>query len=74
MITHEDIVELKKVFDDRYVMQSDCDATQQSMLKKFATDDKRIELLVSQQKINNWLTLGIASGIIALVVKVYLGG
>lgn len=74
MITHEDIVELKQVFDDRYVMQSDCDATQQGMLKKFATDDKRIELLVSQQKINNWLTLGIASGIIALVIKVYLGG
>lgn len=74
MITHEDIVELKKVFDDRYVLQADCDATQQNMLKKFATDDKRIELLVSQQKINNWLTLGIASGIIALVIKVYLGG
>ena len=74
MITHEDIVELKKVFDDRYVLQADCDATQQNMLKKFATDDKRIELLVSQQKINNWLTLGIASGIIALVIKVFLGG
>ncbi len=74
MITHEDITELKKVFDDRYVMQSDCDATQQSMLKKFATDDKRIELLVSSQKINNWLTLAIAGGIIALVIKVYLGG
>lgn len=74
MVTHEDIVELKKVFDDRYVLQADCDATQQNMLKKFATDDKRIELLVSQQKINNWLTLGIASGIIALVIKVYLGG
>lgn len=74
MITHEDIVELKKVFDDRYVLQADCDSTQQNMLKKFATDDKRIELLVSQQKINNWLTLGIASGIIALVIKVYLGG
>lgn len=74
MVTHEDIVELKKVFDDRYVLQADCDATQQNMLKKFATDDKRIELLVSRQKINNWLTLGIASGIIALVIKVYLGG
>ena len=74
MITHEDIVELKKVFDDRYVLQADCDATQQNMLKKFATDDKRIELLVSKQQINNWLTLGIASGIIALVIKVFLGG
>ena len=73
-ITHEDITELKKVFDDRYVLQSDCDATQQKINNKFSNDNTRIELLISQQKINNWLTLGIASGIIALVIKVFLGG
>lgn len=74
MITHEDIQELKKVFDDRYVLQSDCDEKQATVNKKFANDDKRIELLVKQQVINNWLTGAIASGIIALLIKVYLGG
>lgn len=74
MITHEDITELKKVFDDRYVMQSDCDSTQAAINKKFANDDKRIELLVHQQTINNWLTGAIASGIITLLFKVFLGG
>ena len=74
MITHEDITELKKVFDDRYVLQGDCDATQQKINNKFANDDKRIELLVRQQTINNWLTCAIASGIIALLIKVFLGG
>ena len=74
MITHEDITELKKVFDDRYVLQSDCDNTQQKINNKFANDDKRIELLVRQQTINNWLTGAIASGIIALLIKVFLGG
>ena len=73
-VNHEDIQELKKVFDDRYVLQSDCDATQQKINNKFANDDKRIELLVRQQTINNWLTGGIASGIIALLIKVFLGG
>ena len=73
-ITHEDITELKKVFDDRYVLQSDCDITQQKINSKFANDDKRIELLIHQQAINNWLTGAIASGIIALLIKVYLGG
>lgn len=73
-INHEDIQELKKVFDDRYVLQSDCDATQQKINNKFANDDKRIELLVRQQTINNWLTGAIASGIIALLIKVFLGG
>ena len=73
-INHEDIQELKKVFDDRYVLQSDCDATQQKINNKFANDDKRIELLIRQQTINNWLTGAIASGIIALLIKVFLGG
>lgn len=73
-LLHEDIQELKRVFDDRYVLQSDCDATQQKINNKFANDDKRIELLIRQQTINNWLTGAIASGIIALLIKVYLGG
>ena len=73
-ITHEDITELKKVFDDRYVLQSDCDNTQSKINNKFANDDKRIELIIHQQKINNWLTTAIASGIIALLIKVFLGG
>lgn len=73
-LTHEDIQELKKVFDDRYVLQSDCDTVQQKINSKFANDDKRIELLVRQQTINNWLTGAIASGIIALLIKVFIGG
>ena len=73
-ITHEDITELKRVFDDRYVMIEDCKDTQKQVNNKFSNDDKRIELLINQQKINNWLTLAIASGIIALVIKVFLGG
>ena len=73
-INHEDIQELKKVFDDRYVLQSDCDTVQQKINSKFANDDKRIELLVRQQTINTWLTGAIASGIIALLIKVFIGG
>lgn len=45
MITHDDITELKKVFDDRYVMQSDCTEKQEQVNKKFANDDKRIEII-----------------------------
>lgn len=73
-VNHEDIQELKKVFDDRYVLQSDCDEVQKEMNKKFSNDDKRIELLIHQQTINNWLTGAIASGIIALLIKVFVGG
>ena len=56
-VNHEDIQELKKVFDDCYVLQSDCDITQQKINNKFANDDKRIELLIHQQTINNSMRL-----------------
>lgn len=74
-ITHEDMQEIKKVLDDRYVLQSDCDATQQSINSKFANDDKRIDLILLKQeegnkdiKKNNWLTTTILGIIIAGVI------
>lgn len=73
-ITHEDFTVIKRELDDRYVLQTDCDTIQQSINKRFANDDKRIELLIHQQTINNWLTGIIASGIIALLIKVFMGG
>lgn len=73
-INHEDIQELKRVFDDRYVLQSECEETQRAINRKFSNDNTRIELLLQQQKINNWLTTAIVGGIIALLIKVYLGG
>lgn len=73
-ISHEDVMELKKVFDDRYVMQETCNERQESLNKKFANDDKRIDILVYNMKINNWLTTTLLAAIIALVLKVFLGG
>lgn len=69
-----DIERLEKHFDDRYVLKDECNDTQARVNTKLSNDDKRIELLISQQKINNWLTLAIASGIVALVIKVFVGG
>lgn len=43
MLTHDDFTEIKKVLDDRYVMQSDCNDIQERNNKRFANDDKRIE-------------------------------
>ena len=75
-ITHEDIQELKKVLDDRYVLQSDCDATQQNINNKLANNDKRIDLILLRQEIgnkdikkNNWLT----TTILALLISGLIG-
>ena len=68
-ITHEDITELKKVFDDRYVLQSDCAEIQEGVNRKFANDDKRIDMLIREQQQNNKLTWAILIGICCLVVE-----
>lgn len=78
-LTHDDIKELKKELDDRYVLQSDCDERQREVNKKFANDDKRIELIISEiranrheyqrgQKFNNWLTSAVLGVIIAGII------
>lgn len=78
-ITHEDITELKKVFDDRYVLQSDCSEIQEEFNAKLANDDKRIDRILllqehntkSLQK-NNWLTTAILGVIISAVIGMIL--
>ena len=78
-ITHEDMQEIKKVLDDRYVLQSECDAKQQSINSKLANDDKRIDLILLKQeegnkdiKKNNWLTITILGVILTAVVTAIL--
>ena len=72
MLTHDDFTEIKKVLDDRYVLQSDCNDRQENVNKKFSKDDKRIELLVHDFKVIKWLITTVAvSSIGALVVSFF---
>lgn len=66
--------QLQDHFDGRYVKLDDCDTITNSFEKSINKDNVRLAVIEQQQKINNWLTLGIASGIVALVIKVFLGG
>ena len=78
-ITHEDITELKKVFDDRYVRIEDCNEKQAEIKDTLANDDKRIDLILDEQrhmredlksglKFNNWLTMAVLGCIITGVI------
>ena len=78
-ISHEDMQEIKKILDDRYVQITDCDTTQSEMNKKFANDDKRIDRIMYLQEDtnnkltkNNWLTITILGIIITTVVTMIL--
>ena len=70
MIDEHDIARL----DEIYVRKDDCQDIQSAVEKKLANDSTRFAVLEYQQKINNWLTCAICGGIIALIIKVYLGG
>lgn len=72
MLTHDDFAEIKKEFDERYVLQSDCDSAQRDISNRFANDDKRIDKLIDRMEIWNKLFWIIAtSSIGALVVSFF---
>lgn len=71
-IEHEDITELKKVFDDRYVLQADCSERQEGINKKLANDDKRIERIFDKLEIWNKLLWAIATATVGALVVAFL--
>lgn len=66
--------QLQDHFDGRYRKIADCDDIADAIDKKVSKDNVRLAVIEQQQKVNNWLTLAIAGGIIALVIKVFVGG
>ena len=46
-LNHEDIVEIERVLDERYVRQQICDERHEKVNSKCANDYKRLELLKS---------------------------
>ena len=70
MIDENDIHRL----DEIYVRKDDCNNIQNDVEKKLSNDSTRFAVMEYQQKINNWLTLAIAGGIITLVIKSFFVG
>ena len=66
--------QLEKDFDSRYVKMEYCENQISKVDKLLNRDNVRLAVIEQQQKINNWLTTAIAGGIVALVIKVFLGG
>ena len=62
------------ILDMRYKRIEDCEKDMNTVSKEYHGLDTRLVVLEHGQRINNWLTTAIAAGIIALVIKVFLGG
>lgn len=81
-LEHGLLVEIQKALDDRYVSQKECTARQNEINKKLANDDKRIDLILYEQKqmraetksalkFNNWLTFALLGALVAGFVGFY---
>lgn len=74
-LDHQEIQSLKKeIFeeaDERYVHVGDCSDMQESINKKFANDDKRIDKLIDRLEIWNKLLWAITSASIGALVVAF---
>ena len=66
--------EQKDYLDANFKRKDDCETEMKSAEEKHHSLDNRLVKLETGQTVNNWLTGIIAGGIIALVIKVFLGG
>ena len=66
----KDIDQLKLVF----VTRQECQTDMKAMEDRHTSLIVRIAVLEQQQKINNWLTALIASGVITALIKLFFGG
>lgn len=62
------------LLDMRYKKIEDCDKEMKTATTEYHELDKRLAVIEQRMTINNWLTLAIVGGIIALLIKVFLGG
>ena len=74
LIEEKDIKTLQEWFDRRYKLQLECDKEMKDVGAEHHQIDLRLTVIEQQQRLNNWMTGLIAGGIIALVIKVFLGG
>lgn len=74
-LDHQEIQSIKKeIFeeaDERYVHVGDCSDKQESINKKFANDDKRIDKLIDRLEIWNKLLWAITSASIGALVVAF---
>lgn len=75
-LEHSEIQSLKKEFfaeaDERYVKIESCSEKQDSVNKRFANDDKRIDKLIDRMSLWNKLLWAIASSSIGALVVALL--
>lgn len=71
MIENQDVKELERIFDDRYVKQSTCNTIQSENARVHADNDKRIEIISHDFAVIKKLMWAVASASIGSLVVAF---
>lgn len=66
--SQKDIEQLERFFDDRYVIQEECNTRQNEVNKRLSNDDKRIEIISHDFGTIKKILLIVATSIIGVLV------
>lgn len=69
-IDKDDIARLSEIF----VTRKDCNMVTDEFDKKFADDSTRLAVIEQRLKVTNWLLTAVGAGVIAALIKLFIGG
>lgn len=70
MIDHDDIERLKEIF----VTRKECDDVQEDIRSKLNNDGSKLAVIETKISMVLWVLAAVGTGVISIVLKMFLGG
>ena len=70
MIDHEDIERMKEIF----VTRKECDDVQEDIRSKLNKDGSKLAVIETKISMVLWVLAAVGTGVISIVLKMFLGG
>nr|DAD61087.1 MAG TPA: hypothetical protein [Caudoviricetes sp.] len=70
MIDHDDIERLKEIF----VTRKECDDVQEDIRSKLNKDGSKLAVIETKISMVLWVLAAVGTGVISIVLKMFLGG
>lgn len=70
MIEHDDIERLKEIF----VTRKECDDVQEDIRSKLNKDGSKLAVIETKISMVLWVLAAVGTGVISIVLKMFLGG
>lgn len=74
MITNEDMRQIQEYMELIFVTRKSCDEQTDVYTKRLNEGNTHFAVLDQRLKVTNWLLTAVCGGIVAAVIKLFLGG